>query len=302
MRPFGGVLTYTPAQRAALHAAEENLVSVCMRRRGFDYDPEGLATGGTDPDDRSPYGLLTTSQALQDGYGITSAALLTHRPKDPNRVRSRQKGWQEALLGTPAHKVTVSLPGGQKYFYNSDSCVSSARGHLYGSGYERLYNLFQVLANDVISTVRTDADYQRVQGRWAACMAGAGERVAVLDDPRDQVDRRLRTALQAHQDLRPVAEFELELSRRDARCQRTVRLDAAVKGAQQRAERTKDGTYHDDLSRLRAMRAEALRRSQKPSSSSATIARPSDTPAVPSSAAPSDQPRSPLRTFSAPLV
>lgn len=260
-RPFGGALSYGPHERAALHAANERLIADCMRRRGHVYKPEGLATGRTDPQDRNPYGLLTTEQARQDGYGITSARLNTRMPRDPNKARSGEREWREALLGTTAHRVHVRLPGKQEFFYNTDACLTEAREKLYGADYERLYNTYQVLANQVVSAVHEDPRYRRAQHRWSGCMRHAGVRAAgTLDDPRTSVGDRLRRAAADRGELRAVARHELTLSRQDAGCQAKTDLARTVTEAQKRAEKAVAGDRRSGLVRLRALRDAAVRR------------------------------------------
>ncbi|MFI0815250.1 hypothetical protein ACH4TX_03960 [Streptomyces sp. NPDC021098] len=259
-RPFGGVLAYGQYERQALHAANERLIADCMRRRGHVYEPEGLATGRPDPEDGNPYWLLTTEQARQDGYGITSSRLNTRMPRDPNKARSGEREWREALLGTTAHRVHVRLPGRQEFFYNADACLTKARDTLYGADYERLYNTYQVLAMQVVSAVHKDSRYLKAQRRWSGCMRDAGVRAGTLDDPRSSVDQRLRRAAADQGELRAVARHELKLSRQDASCQRKTGLARTVTEAQKRAEKAVAGDRRSGLVRLRTLRDAAVRR------------------------------------------
>ena len=259
-RPFGGALSYGPHERQALHTANERLIADCMRRRGHVYEPEGLATGRPDPQDGNPYGLLTTEQARQDGYGITSARLNTRMPRDPNKARAGEREWREALLGTETHQVHVRLPGKQEFFYNADACLTEARDKLYGADYERLYNTYQVLAMQVVSAVHKDSRYLRAQHRWSGCMRHAGVRAGTLDDPRTSVDHRLRRAAADRGELRVVARHELRLSEQDADCQRKTGLARTGTEAQHRAEKTVAGDRRSGLVRLRALRDAAVRR------------------------------------------
>lgn len=275
-RPFANALFYDQQERQVLHTADERLVADCMRRRGLRYEPQPLATGGTDPQDVNPYGLLTTSQARQDGYGITSARLAA-RPLDTNRDRAREPGWSRALLGTKSHEVRVHLPGGVEFLYNSDACVTQARQALYGADYDRLSSRYQVLSNQVITAVLKDPRYLRAQHRWALCMRAAGLAVKSPDDPRGLVEQRLERATatatgasasagagarsgQPHE----VAGYELKVAGQDADCQRTTDLPRTVTEAQSRAETAVAGTHPTDLSHLTALRSAAVKRATTP--------------------------------------
>ncbi|MEU5094993.1 hypothetical protein [Streptomyces sp. NPDC020996] len=267
-RPFDGVLSYDQRERQALHTADERLVADCMRRRGLRYQPQPLVTGGTDPDDVNPYGLLTRAQARRDGYGITSARLAARPPDDPNADRAREPGWRRALLGTKSHEVRIRLPGGAEFFYNSDACVTRARQTLYGADYDRLSSTYQVLSNQVVTAVREDPRYLRAQHRWALCMRAAGVAVKSVDDPRGLVEQRLRRAADRPARLREVARYELKVSGQDADCQRTTGLTRTVAEAQARAETDAAGARTAELARLRDLRSAAVRRATAPPSPS----------------------------------
>ncbi|MFI2641946.1 hypothetical protein [Streptomyces sp. NPDC018610] len=269
-RPFDGVLSYDQGERQALHTAEERLVADCMRRRGLRYEPQPLATGGTDPQDVNPYGLLTTAQARRDGYGITSARLAPRPPDDPNRSRARERRWSDALLGTKSHEVRLRLPGGVEFFYNGDACVTRARQALYGADYDRLFNTYQVLSNQVVTAVRKDPRYLSAQHEWALCMRAADITAASPDDPRGAVEQRLGRAAAQPARLHDVAGYELKLSGQDADCQRTTGLPRAVAEAQADAESSVAGSRTADLARLRDLKSAAVRRATAPPTPSAT--------------------------------
>ncbi|AWZ15990.1 MULTISPECIES: hypothetical protein [unclassified Streptomyces] len=163
----------------ALHAAEEDLVAACMRRRGFTYRPQPLATGNRIAD-ANPYGLLAVAQAVDDGYGITSTALAVRPQEDANAGESANDRWKEALLGTPAHRVDLKMPLGRQFFYHSDSCVSDAKSGLFGPDCHRLYNTFQVLADALVDKVRADGRHVEAQGAWSACVKDAGADAGTL--------------------------------------------------------------------------------------------------------------------------
>ncbi|WP_405817107.1 hypothetical protein OG241_21235 [Streptomyces sp. NBC_01390] len=264
-RPFAKALFYDQQERQVLHTADERLVADCMRRRGLHYDPQPLATGGTDPQDVNPYGLLTVTQARQDGYGITSARLAA-RPLDTNGDHAREPRWSHALLGTKSHEVRLHLPGGVEFLYNSDACVTQARQTLYGADYDRLSSRYQVLSNQVVTAVLKDPRYLRAQHRWAVCMRAAGLAVTTSDDPRGLVEQRLERATGARPaQPHDVARYELKVAGQDADCQRTTDLPHTVTEAQSRAETAVAGAHPTDLSRLTELRSAAVERATAPS-------------------------------------
>lgn len=256
-RPFNGVIYYDQEQRSVLHAAEEQRVAECMRRRGFAYSPQPLAQGDHRPD-ASPYGLLTTAQAANDGFGVLSAALNAQPLPDHNAAADGDTAWSQALLGTDSHRVTVNLPAGQQYFYNSDSCVSDADSSLYGPDYDRLFNTFQVLNNEVIGKVQADPRYLAAQSHWQTCMKAAGETAATLTDPPTSIDQGIHQAAGDSTKLHQLAGRELALAHTDADCQQQVGLAHAVTLAQADAETSTLGGHAADLTTLWKLRNAAL--------------------------------------------
>ncbi|MER7949001.1 hypothetical protein ABTY59_16595 [Streptomyces sp. NPDC096079] len=256
-RPFQGVTHYPEPERVALHTAEEEFVAACMKRRGFTYHPQPLATGDH-LSDINPYGLLAVPQAVNDGYGITSTALSTRPAADANAAEAANTRWRDALLGTPAHRVDLEMPLGRTFFYQADSCAADAKSRLFGPDYHRLYNTFQVLADAVVEKVRTDHRYLAAQASWSGCMRDAGAAAKSIGDPQATVDKELRRAGRDRARLHAVAGVELKLSRADADCQAGIGLAAVVTAAQRDAEKTLGAGYSDELATLRTLRERAL--------------------------------------------
>lgn len=256
-RPFDGVTYYDAAQRTTLHAAEEQRVAQCMKQRGFTYAPEPLAEGDHRPD-ASPYGLLTPAQATNDGFGVLSAALNAQQVPDSNAAEAGNAAWNHALLGTDSHRVTVDLPAGQQFFYNSDSCVIDAETRLYGPDYYRLYNTFQVLDNEVIDKVHADPRYLAAQTHWQSCMKAAGEQDATLADPPAAISSGLQHVGTDSAALHQLVGRELQLAHTDAECQAQSGLASVVATAQGDAEKAVLGSHAGDLAMLEKLRAAAL--------------------------------------------
>ncbi|MFD7451843.1 hypothetical protein [Kitasatospora sp. NPDC059827] len=262
-RPFGGVTHYDEQQRAALHDAEEALVTGCMRERGFAYRSQALATGDHRVD-ANPYGLLDGDQAADDGFGVISTALNLKQAADPNQDHDADQAWKAALLGTDAHRVTVDLPDHQQFYYNSDSCLTQAGDTLYGPDYFRLFNTFQVLGNKVVGGVQADGRYTAAEGRWRDCMSSAHQSAAHLADPVAEIDRRVKQDGGDPAKTHALIGDELTLAKTSARCQDQARLAATVEQIQSDVEKTVIGTDQPLLDQLRGLRRQALTRASHP--------------------------------------
>ncbi|MFJ9610180.1 hypothetical protein ACIRS1_27945 [Kitasatospora sp. NPDC101176] len=262
-RPFGGVTHYDEQQRAALHDAEEVLVTGCMRERGFDYRPQGLVTGDHRVD-ANPYGLLGADQAAADGFGVISTALHLKQAADPNQEHDADQAWKAALLGTDAHRVTVDLPGQQQFYYNGDSCLTRARDTLYGPDYFRLFNTFQVLGGKVVAGVQADGRYAAAEGRWRDCMSAAHQSATHLADPVAVIDQRVKQDGGDPAKTHDLIGGELSLARTSARCQDQAGLAATVERIQADVEKTVLGADQPLLDQLRGLRQQALARASHP--------------------------------------
>ena len=237
-------------------------MAACMRQRGFSYQPEPLAEGDHRPDN-SPYGLLTPTQAANDGFGVTSAALNARPAPDGNAAKDDESAWKAALLGTESHRMTVSLPAGQQFFYNSDACVIDAIWRLYGPDYYRLFNTFQVLTNQVVDKVEKDPRYLAAQTRWQNCMKASGQNAAVIVDPPAEINRELQQAGTDSVKLHQLIGHELQLAGTDAQCQKQADLATAVAQAQSDAEKAVIGAHGADLATLKKLRQAALDRASR---------------------------------------
>jgi hypothetical protein len=230
-----------------------------MRTRGFSYRPQPLASADRTADS-NPYGLLTPAQARNDGFGLTSSALDARPFADANAAVDGGQAWKNALDGTAAHRVYLTMPGNRQFFYNTDACATQAVAQVYGADYYRLYTTMEVLTDQVIKAVQADPDVRAAQSRWQSCMAAAGERSSGLDAPLSAVTAQLHTALASGDQgsIHAVAGRELSLAETDAGCQETAQLAAAVTAAQTRAEQPLRRSHAADLSALRSLQRTAL--------------------------------------------
>ena len=266
-RPFGAVSSFSGGEHRVLHQATEQLISECMRARHQEYRPVP-APGDDRATTASPYSLLDPGQARTDGYGITATAIEKADSTTGNDevvaalpAPDRQR-WHAALTGTRHESVT--LPDGAVISYATDGCVFLAGERLYGAGWTRLSLRFQGFTNAVVQATLRDADVVRATARWSDCMHDAGHAYTTLDEPRAEVAGRVAAAGGRPGALREAGAFELRVARRDASCQRHVRLPESVAAAQETAEHaTLTEEDRTGLHRLRTMRSDALARAAK---------------------------------------
>lgn len=264
-RPLGGVLHYTAAESAALHRAEEREVRKCMASRGLDYDaiPVGDVQRGAA---ESPYGLLTRSSAVQDGYGLT-VERLRKPPADPNAQRVSalaerdRRAWERALKGAAdGPREKIELPSGPTVSVPTDSCVFDARRALYGASWERNHYTLQDLRNTIVGDTLDHSLVKSAERKWAACMRDEGFRYESREDPLKALKKRLDSAGSDPAALRATGREELRIAVRDAACQVEAGLAEQVSRAQKQVERALPTTRTSLLEEFRAARDNALRR------------------------------------------
>ncbi|QGV82276.1 hypothetical protein [Streptomyces ficellus] len=263
--PLRGAGTVSPEQTRALHEAEERAVTSCMLRRGLPYRPVPARrpTGGTD----NPYGLLTGRDAAAHGYGI-SATALAGAAEDPNEPlpatwdAERRAAWHRALTGSGRHHRTLTAPGAASLRINTDGCVYAARTALYGSAWEQAELTVAGLAAQVVARVTADRAFLAAQQDWAACMRDAGERVSTLQQARGVIQDAVERAA-PRAPLRAVGRREVEIARRDARCQSESGLAGATRTAQERVEAALPDSARQATATLLSLRAAALDRASR---------------------------------------
>ncbi|MGC4789519.1 hypothetical protein ACLQ22_17000 [Micromonospora sp. DT178] len=260
-RPLDGTTYFTSAESSALHDAHEQLVTRCMREKGFAYQRVPLSPAAR-LRDINPYGLLSRKQAGTDGYRITSSLAEEAKARSrPAPTSTSTPAWNEALLGTESHRVTIRLPEGHEVFYNSDGCTHQATAALYGADWQRLYDTFQVLANRVVEAVNQDAEFLGAQSAWSQCMTRAGQPSRTFDEARGRIEAAFNQAAEDRADLMPVVRQELATAAADAGCQDEVGIADVVRAAQGRAEAAiLDASRQGQLGELRWLRADVLRR------------------------------------------
>ncbi len=152
----------------------------------------------------------------------------------------------------------------------TDACVTRARETVYGPGWDDLYYLFQALSNQVIRQVEDDRAVTGAWRRWTACMRKQGFAEPTRAGVLGTVERQVRQAAGKSASVASAARAEIRTAVRDARCQEQAGLRRQVEAAQRTAERRVLGSYRDELSRLRSMRAHGLAQASSPATSQAS--------------------------------
>ncbi len=258
--PFGGVIRFSPAQRAALSQAQQESVAACMAARGLRYEIPPRLPAVPEPD--NPYGLLDEDEARNSGYSLRLHQGQDSQPKDLLKsVPATQRGrWKQALFGTTAHRKAVPLPGGGEIVFNTDGCVQRARTHLYGARWDPLQYTFQALSLQVTTAVERSGPVRAAHRQWAACMKGSGIRASTPQQSRAMVADELKRPAAGAPHRKEVARFELRAATQDARCQRTSALAPAIADTAAREERKILRTRADELHLLNNLKSAALSR------------------------------------------
>lgn len=235
VRPLSGATAFSHADAVRLHDREERAVAVCMSSRGQKYTAQPR-TASARSEETNPYGLLTPEKATEDGYGIVGEYL--HQRSTPVPAdEPRETAWQQALTGTPAHRVSLRLPDGVSLEYSTDGCVARARAELYGADWNTVAPVTMGLANRVIGAVEADSGYRAAVRRWSACMTKAGHQAKDLQAPRKAIDSRLRKTASDQEALRALGHDEIATARADADCQIETGLSEAVRDVQRAVEK-----------------------------------------------------------------
>ncbi|NNN31380.1 hypothetical protein HLK59_13575 [Streptomyces sp. S3(2020)] len=263
--PLSGVLHFTATESAMLHRAEEQEVRKCMAGRGFDYVV--VPVGDVEREAAvSPYGLLAESQAAQNGYGL-GLRRLQKPPIDPNAQQlsalseRARLAWDEALKGTrdgPFEKIV--LEDGPTVEVPTDSCVSVARGALYGASWDRNYYTFQSLSTSIVRDTLEHPLVKAAEDEWAACMRDEGFTYQERVDPLKALKKRLDAAGSDAAAVRSAGKEELRVAVRDAVCQAEVGLAEQIARAQKQVEKALPRARTSLLKDFRKARQTALKR------------------------------------------
>jgi hypothetical protein len=189
--------------KRALLLAEQQLVSECMRKEGFQYRVIPPPPGDTEV--KPAFGTDDVAKARRQGYGIDSArADQTHGPhlpnqdgppQDPNAVYvqslSEAEGQEfDAALWGPSGSPqgSVTLPSGMQIGFPLKGCYSAARRRIYGEDLNRFMTVSTFVENlegEITRRVRGDDRLIDRLTAWRACMRTRGYR---FRDPSEAVE------------------------------------------------------------------------------------------------------------------
>ncbi|UZI29592.1 hypothetical protein [Streptomyces sp. VB1] len=259
----GGELS--PAEELLVQRAEQLMVKECMEEAGFSYwagvlpTPDDLRGGG--------YVLTDAAWAKRNGYGSRVRERLQRLQRDdpnhayanalPEHERAR---YTKALEGdAPNGVVTAELPGGGTVGIPRDSCLSDAKGRLYGD-FQTWYradktvtHLARLYAAEVIEDGRTATALEA----WSACMREAGHDYA--DPP------SVRAGLPSlTEGLTTAKAFAVEngLAVTEARCATRTPLAATLRALTAEYRSPLLAEYGDDVAAHRRMGLAALARAE----------------------------------------
>jgi len=231
----------SPAQRAQVANANEELVQQCMRSQGLVYYPS-LVTAADEVRVQQVPGVpgadISIAMREADGYGFYTAAVQSaqnggaaqsftgeERYADSLTGAAGRK-YRQALDGSDNQRIMVTLPGGGNVSVPSGGCIRDAWRRLYGSvgngvqvttGYSLLYD-------QLYNAVTADAKFTAVESKWSSCMIKQGFRYKTPTDLWNNLNARI--------DRRPTRasrELEIKVAVADYRCETAVQLVPTVR-------------------------------------------------------------------------
>ncbi|MFB7375377.1 hypothetical protein ACFC0D_36705 [Streptomyces sp. NPDC056222] len=174
----------TDEQREQLQKAQNRLISQCMKRFGFSYEPSSLVDSGRRPgSDDSRYGLTDPAKAARYGYDSRGGIAPPAKPPAPVLGATGQlalsgpdtKGgaaqpmsWEEAQ-GVDSGKVV----NGQKVPIGGCNRESYLKLYAPKKGAVDIMFVFNVTA-DSFTRAREDSRVTAALKAWSACMAEKG--------------------------------------------------------------------------------------------------------------------------------
>jgi hypothetical protein len=178
------VSTASAADLGDLAVAEQDLISGCMRTRGFRYWPEVSGSSRY----LQPLFVMPPSVDAARKHGFGSPA-----PADPNAAyvktlsKSAQSAYTVAMNGPmdSGPQVTVAIPQGGVMGHSAQGCQAVADNRLYGSFRE--WYAASTMAGEVQAVLQSEVAGSRpmtaVTNRWRSCAAARGYHWASLTQP-----------------------------------------------------------------------------------------------------------------------
>jgi hypothetical protein len=160
-------LVYTRTESdERIEAAQERLVTACMAKRGFSYDPGTPAKADEAADGPAPFGLESL-----EARGMDPDASLP--PETPG---GKGKPYARALFGDPERRVTAR---GERTGFSrpATGCLAAAEQRLLGDARVRWMQLRVLLfeaEQESRRLLERDTAFRAATGRWRECMERAG--------------------------------------------------------------------------------------------------------------------------------
>jgi hypothetical protein len=142
-----------------------------------------------------PYGINDVAWARTHGYGLAGLAGLARQQHDNPNARyvaslpaGKQAAYNVMLDGSPAHRLSVTVPNELVVSESSDGCLASAEASLYGNfaAWFRADTISGNLLPAIQPKVYADPRYRHPLAAWSACVRAAGHPAATPDDLRNQ--------------------------------------------------------------------------------------------------------------------
>lgn len=245
-----------------LSHASSVLIARCMDEQGFTYPVESL-DAPVYPRDAS-FGL-TVEEARRSGY-VTQSNILAIPEEDKSYLPTgagEAKAWGQALFGpddAPVVSIDIPLVRGE-VGSSSVGCLADAQRRLFGS-VEAAIRRNMVAGNTFNMAERqagVDPQKAALDGRWAACMAGAG-RPALTEPGRAVAKARVL----AGGKLSGLSSGEpLAIAVDDALCQEEVNYAPLRRAIEDRYLSAVLDTFPADIAAARASTAAALERARE---------------------------------------
>jgi hypothetical protein len=176
------VSTVSAADLQDLAVAEQDLISGCMRARGFRYWPQASGSSRY----LQPLFLMPPSVDAARKHGFGSPA-----PADPNGAyvetlsESAQSAYAVAVNGSmdSGPQVTVTIPQGGVVGHSTQGCQAMAENRLYGS-FPRWYAASTIVGEvQAMLQSKVAGSMTTVTNRWRSCVAARGYHWVSLTQP-----------------------------------------------------------------------------------------------------------------------
>jgi hypothetical protein len=250
----------TAPEAALLHAAEQELIRVCMAELGFPYWT--IAYQPVPEYREFPYVVDDVAWARRHGYGgALEQRLRQLRISDPNTryfaglSTGRKRAALTAINGERPVGLEAVLPDGGVLRRSDGGCTSRAEHRLYGDvrTWFRVEQIVSSLGSMRRGRVAGDPRFQQAVQRWARCMRDAGHRYS---NPSD-----LRASLPEPGPPR-AHDMEVRLAVAEATCAHRSGLAAVARELDGHHAATLNHDHRDDVATKRRLELAAVPRAR----------------------------------------